>query len=103
MNRSLWLILSSIFLLAQFSWAAESVDLALVNGKIITLNKDNPQAEALAVRHNKIVAVGTNAEIRSTIGPSTQVIDLEGSTAVPGYRTVLEKSDRGKEPMCGGN
>ncbi|HEV8130960.1 MAG TPA: amidohydrolase [Acidobacteriota bacterium] len=62
-----------------------AADLVLLNGKIATMNPKQPQAEALAVRGDILVAVGSNAEIRKRIGPSTEVIDLAGKLAVPGF------------------
>jgi predicted amidohydrolase YtcJ len=64
--------------------AAQSVDTALVNGKIITLDERSTTAEALAVRDDKIVAVGRSADIRNLAGPTTRVVDLGGRTVIPG-------------------
>lgn len=63
--------------------AAQPADLVLRGGKIVTLETP-ATAEALAARAGKIVAVGTDQQIQSYIGPSTQVIDLKGRLAVPG-------------------
>jgi predicted amidohydrolase YtcJ len=62
----------------------EPATLVLHNGKIVTVDEKLPEAQAVAVRGDRIVAVGTNAEIRRHIGPSTRVIDLEGQLAIPG-------------------
>src|SRR5579872_4767423 len=59
-------------------------DLVLRNGKIVTLDEANPQAQAIAITAGKIVAVGSNAQIASQIQPATKVIDLAGKLAVPG-------------------
>ena len=63
--------------------AAQPADLVLRGGKIVTLETP-ATAEALAARAGKIAAVGTDQQIQSYIGPSTQVIDLKGRLAVPG-------------------
>jgi len=63
----------------------QPADLVLTNGKIITLEKISPTAEALAVSGDRILAVGTAKKIKSYIGSSTRVIDLQGQTAVPGF------------------
>jgi len=63
----------------------EPADLLLRNGKIVTVDSARPEAQALAVRGDTIVAVGTNQEIDAYRGPSTEVIDLEGKLAVPGF------------------
>jgi len=68
-------------------WAtlAPAADLVLRNGKIVTLDPANPQAQAIAITDGKIVAVGTNAQISSQVQPSTKVIDLAGKLAIPGF------------------
>jgi predicted amidohydrolase YtcJ len=65
--------------------STDSADLVLTNGKIVTVDAAQPEAEALAVRGDTIVAVGSSTEITSHIGPATQVIDLEGRLATPGF------------------
>jgi predicted amidohydrolase YtcJ len=62
-----------------------AADLILQNGKIWTVSKAQPEAEALAVWHGRIVAVGKNAEIERLAGPNTRRIDLSGRRAVPGF------------------
>jgi predicted amidohydrolase YtcJ len=61
-------------------------DLVLINGKIVTVDRNNPRAEALAVRGETIVAVGSNKEIEAYIDKKkTKVIDLKGKLALPGF------------------
>jgi predicted amidohydrolase YtcJ len=62
-----------------------SADLALVNGVLVTLDEQRPDAEALAIGGGRILAVGTDAEIAPFIGEGTEVIDLGGQLAVPGF------------------
>ena len=59
-------------------------DLLLVNGKIITMDAKDSIAEAVAIRDGKILAVGSNKEIRKLAGPRTRVLDLRGLTVTPG-------------------
>ncbi len=61
-----------------------AADLVLLHGKIITVDAKDSIAEAVAIRQNKIVAVGADGEIAPLIGKGTQVIDLGGRTATPG-------------------
>src|SRR5690242_13481305 len=72
-----------------FSWpfpcAAQPADLVLRGGKIVTIDDRQPEAEALAVAGDRIVAVGSAAEINQRIGPSTRVIELTGRMAMPGF------------------
>lgn len=63
----------------------EPADLVLRNGRIVTLDDLVPEAQALASRGGRIVAVGRDAEIGRYIGPSTRVIDLAGRLATPGF------------------
>jgi len=60
-------------------------DLVLRGGKIVTLDAQTPEGTALAARNGAIVAVGSDAAIARYIGPSTQVIDLAGKLAIPGF------------------
>jgi len=60
-------------------------DLVLINGNIITMNPKQPKAQATAIKHDKIVEVGTNHEIKPWINKNTKIIDLKGKTVVPGF------------------
>jgi predicted amidohydrolase YtcJ len=64
---------------------ATSADLALIGGKVLTMNPFQPCAEAIAVKGDRIVKVGTNEEISSLIQKNTRVIRLKGKTVVPGF------------------
>ncbi len=59
-------------------------DIIFRNARIITMIDDTPFASALAVRGDKLVAVGSFDEMTSIIGPNTKVYDLGGRTIVPG-------------------
>ncbi len=61
-----------------------SPDLVLTNGKVFTADPGRPWAEALAIRGERIAAVGSAAEVRALAGPQTRVIDLRGRVVVPG-------------------
>ena len=60
-------------------------DLVLHNGKIATVDERYGDVQALAVRGDRILAVGTDAEIDRYIGSRTKVIDLAGRRAIPGF------------------
>src|SRR5437763_16210546 len=64
---------------------APPADLVLTNGRIVTVDDARPEAEAIAVSGDRIMALGTAAEIKPTIGPKTRVIDLQGQLAIPGF------------------
>ncbi|MEP7273019.1 MAG: amidohydrolase [Acidobacteriota bacterium] len=81
------LILSLLLMLTiQASLDSQTAaDLALVNGRIWTVNERMPEAHAVACRGGRIIAVGTNAEVRRLVGPRTRVVDLNGLRVVPGF------------------
>jgi predicted amidohydrolase YtcJ len=60
-------------------------DLVLTNGNVVTVDPSQPAAEAVAVTGDRITAVGSAADIDSYIGADTEVIDLGGQTAIPGF------------------
>jgi predicted amidohydrolase YtcJ len=56
-----------------------------INAKIITMDDQNPQAEAIAVRDGRIVAVGTAKEVKKWFVKGTEVVDLKGKVVTPGF------------------
>jgi predicted amidohydrolase YtcJ len=58
--------------------------LVLRNGKIVTVDAAMPEAQAVAITGDRIVAVGSNDAIQKFVGPNTRVIDLRGQLAIPG-------------------
>lgn len=58
--------------------------LLLVNGRFTTLDPARPDAEALAIRDGRIMAVGPRADLQPSVGADTQVIDLGGRRVIPG-------------------
>jgi predicted amidohydrolase YtcJ len=65
--------------------ANEDVDLIFLNGNIYTVNDRQPHAEAVAVKKDRIVFVGSNADAQKFRGDKTRVIDFGGKTVVPGF------------------
>ena len=59
-------------------------DLVLVGGAIMTMDPQRPQASAVAVRGDRLVAVGSDADVRAWVGTGTRVIDLHGRGVTPG-------------------
>ena len=62
-----------------------AITLILLNGKIWTENPRQKEAEAVAIDGNRIVAVGTTAEISKLKEPYTHIVDLDGKRVVPGF------------------
>lgn len=60
-------------------------EIVIINGAVLTVNSRDEVAEAVAIRDGKILAVGTNAEIRAYEGPETRRIDAKGKTVMPGF------------------
>jgi len=60
-------------------------DLVVVNARVITVDADNPGAEAFAVQGDTFIAVGTNSQMRTLIGDDTTVLDASGKTITPGF------------------
>jgi predicted amidohydrolase YtcJ len=76
-------ILFSSLLLAV-SPAAEVPDVIYYNGKIVTMSAAQPRAEAIAIKGNRFLLTGSNAEVRKLAAPETKQIDLHGRTVLPG-------------------
>ena len=62
-----------------------TADLVVVNANIITIDADNPRAEAFAVIGERIIAVGSTSEMKALIDKATIVIDARGKTITPGF------------------
>ncbi len=62
-----------------------AADLVLRNGKIVTVDDSHPEAQAIAALGDTILAVGSNDEISRYIGRETEVVDLDGQLAIPGF------------------
>lgn len=77
--------------LIVFSWNAAAIgqqpmaDWILVNGNIATMDDAQPQAEAIAVRRDRILAVGSNDYVRRFADTETRVIDAQGNFVMPGF------------------
>jgi len=82
------------------AWAQGALepDVVFVNGKIITLDGAGRIVEAVAARDGRIVAVGTNREIRALAGQSTRVIDVQGRTVIPGFYDNHAHLGTGRDP-----
>jgi predicted amidohydrolase YtcJ len=70
--------------MAQAPASGGPADVIFVNGRITTLDRRDSVTSAVAVRNEKFLAVGSNAQILRLAGPKTLRIDLEGKTVVPG-------------------
>ena len=64
--------------------AVDSADLVFKNGNIYTANESMPRAQAVAVKGDRIVFVGSNDAVQKHVGKDTRVVDLHGNTVLPG-------------------
>src|ERR1700679_3305659 len=71
-------------LLSGLSASAQTPDLILVHGKILTVDAKNSIAPAVAIRQRQIIAVHSDKKILPRAGPKPRVLDLHGRTATPG-------------------
>jgi predicted amidohydrolase YtcJ len=83
--KNIAVMLATVLVLGCAASVDEPADLVLLNGRVVTVDDERPEAQAVAIVGDRIRAVGTNREIRRTIGDGTRIIDLEGRLAVPGF------------------
>jgi len=78
---------ASFFLLSASPLQAQenSSERILFHAKIFTADPENPYAEAVAIRGDKIIAVGSLPEVAKSVSPNAERIDLEGKTLFPGF------------------
>ncbi len=65
--------------------AQEPADLVVTNARVVTVDDERPEAEAVAMRGDRIVAVGSASEIDGFIGDATEVIDATGRLVIPAF------------------
>jgi predicted amidohydrolase YtcJ len=70
--------------LAPVHSQTQAADIVFKNGIVHTVNERQPRAEAIAIKGNKIIFVGSNRAAKAYEGNATRVIDLQGKTVVPG-------------------
>ena len=73
-----------LFTFAPSGNQVEPADLIFINGNVYTANDQQPHAEAVAVKGDRIVFAGSNAEVKKYQGTQTRTIDLHGATVLPG-------------------
>ncbi len=86
----LLLFIASVLLLVLMPAPASqptqsAADVVFKNGNVYTANDKSPKAQAIAVKEDKIVFVGTNEAAQKYVGPNTRVVDLKGNTVLPGF------------------
>jgi predicted amidohydrolase YtcJ len=71
-----------------------AADVLLVHGRILTMDPADSVREAVAVRGQRVQALGRDGDLRALAGPSTRVIDLRGKTVIPGIVDAHAHMDR---------
>ncbi|HEX5873615.1 MAG TPA: amidohydrolase [Pyrinomonadaceae bacterium] len=81
------IIVVSLLLLALLPvpQSVQPADIVFKNGTVYTAADTSPRAEAIAVKADRIVFVGTNADAQQYVGQNTRVVDLKGKTVLPGF------------------
>ncbi len=82
---SLTLIMVALLASGCAEPAGEAADLILHNGTIWTVDEATPTAQAVAIQDGHFIAVGSDDEVLALAGPGTEVIDLDGHFATPGF------------------
>ena len=87
LSRVVFFVLASgwIFPVLTCGQPKPSADLIVTNAKVWTVDKSHPEAQAVAVLADRIVGVGSNAEVDAWRGPNTRVNDAGGKLLLPGF------------------
>jgi len=84
--RLVLIVVSTLFLsVVPFPQRPAGAGIVFKNGNVYTVDSKTPRAEAIAVTKDKIVFVGSNADAQKFVGSKTRVVDLKGSTVLPGF------------------
>jgi len=85
MTKLIITILFISFISSCMSRNKDAADMVLQNAQVYTVNKNQVNAEAVAVKDGKIIFVGSNEDVRKLIGGETEVIDCKGQFVMPGF------------------
>lgn len=85
-SRALWgsTFLFSVVAALLATCGPPPADLVIINGEVVTLDDSHPEAQAVAVRGDQLVLVGSNEAVQALVGSSTEVVDAEGRLVIPG-------------------
>src|SRR5690606_19794369 len=79
------LLLYAVVLISSCQPRREPAEFVITGGKIYTMDKKNPVAEAVAINADTIVFAGSEEGIKSFVGKHTRIINLEGKIMTPGF------------------
>ncbi|MEE8197227.1 MAG: amidohydrolase family protein, partial [Acidiferrobacterales bacterium] len=87
-NRALIFVIAVVLSCSARAGTSPYAETVILNGKVITADSDDPDEvsikEAIAIQGDRIMAVGSNAEIRKLVAGWTEVIDAKGNSVIPG-------------------
>ena len=76
----------SVMIITGSAMQQEKADMVIINAKVLTIDKVNPSAQAIAIKGEYIIAVGTTSQISAMIDKGkTKVIDAHGRLVIPGF------------------
>ena len=84
MSRIFCVSLAAILLLPSVHACADAADSVFYNGRIYTVDAEQPWAQALAVKGARLVYVGDDETVKQYVGDATRVVDLQGQMVMPG-------------------
>ncbi len=89
-SRALPIAMSA--LLAVLAWGCSQqqpeqppADLVLRSGRVVTVDEALPEAQAVAIRGDRIVFIGSDADVEAYVGDGTSVVELDGRLTIPGF------------------
>ena len=85
LNLILSMLLIALLISCKTETKKETADMVFTNGNVITVDEAQPKAEAVAIKDNKIVFVGSSEDVKAFIGEGTETTDLQGKTMMPGF------------------
>ena len=95
MSRKVIWVAFAASLIPAHAFAADPPTRILFNGHVLTMDASDRVAEAVAIDADRIVAVGSNTDVRRLAGPQTRVLDIGGRTVIPGLGDAHNHAIRG--------
>ncbi len=88
-SRALPIAISALLLVPAWGCsqqpAEQPADLVLRSGRVVTVDESLPEAQAVAIRGDRIVFIGSDADVEAYVGDGTSVMDLDGRLMIPGF------------------
>lgn len=85
MDKEKFFLVAVLLVLLNFSCTNDVADFVILNGNVVTVDSKNSIFTAIAVKDQKILEIGSDADIKKLIGEKTEVLNLNGETVIPGF------------------